>query len=333
VFHGLYIGGVGYTYIDNIFNRNILPALNVGNLGVDIFVIITGYFGVNSIYKDFKHSLKRNIPLAIEVWVYSICIFVFYVIYNGGNIDISVKSVIKCLLPTTYGQYWFFTSYMLLGIFSPYLNFIIQNLDEKRHKQIIFIMLVIWSIIPTFFQATLDYNELTLFVMLYFVGAYLGKYGVELNNSKLFKPVVAVWTIVIWIMVSVISNSLGYFEDYFAIHSNYFYQSNSILTIFLAAIMVYLLAKKKWYDKRINFIAKNVFAAYLLTDHSLIRKILWIDCFKVDKYANSNLLIFYCLAVCAVLLIFGIFIESFRKKIESYILNIICHIKTSRRSK
>lgn len=45
-FHGFYKSNVGYTWISSDINRIILQLFNMGSLGVDIFIIIMGYYMV-----------------------------------------------------------------------------------------------------------------------------------------------------------------------------------------------------------------------------------------------------------------------------------------------
>lgn len=47
-FHGFYHTGEGYMWIDSTWNRFLLQISNMGSLGVNVFVLIMGYYMIKS---------------------------------------------------------------------------------------------------------------------------------------------------------------------------------------------------------------------------------------------------------------------------------------------
>lgn len=120
-YHGFYQPGSGYVYISNLPNRLMLQMLNTGSLGVDIFVMMSGFF----LAKRDSFSLRKVLSLIIMVWFYSVIIYVIFV--NTGLISFSWKECVTAYLPTTFGVNWFFTAYLTIYMISPFLNKILNN--------------------------------------------------------------------------------------------------------------------------------------------------------------------------------------------------------------
>ena len=66
-----------------LLSRYFFELTILGNLGVDIFVLITGYYGLKQPF-----SLNRIVKFVLEVFFYSISIYLIVNIFSGGNIKI-----------------------------------------------------------------------------------------------------------------------------------------------------------------------------------------------------------------------------------------------------
>ncbi len=118
---------------------------------------------------------------------------------------------IKALLPTIFKQYWFFTAYVVLYIFSPYINRLLTSLPKKQHLAFVGIMLLFWSIIPTFFTSTSNMygNQALQFLMLYSIGAYFRMYPENRLNTMRFGAVGTVVCIGLMLLSVAVLDLLG----------------------------------------------------------------------------------------------------------------------------
>lgn len=94
-------------------NKIFLYNCQLGDLGVVIFGIISGFF----LWRN-KINIKKIFILEIEVLFFSIlflCIF-------GITGQVSLKSVIKSLFPFFSNTYWFYTAYVIVYILFMLLN-------------------------------------------------------------------------------------------------------------------------------------------------------------------------------------------------------------------
>ena len=124
---------------DGIFLHSVI----LGNLGVDIFFMISGYF-LSKSERPFK--LHKALSLWLQVWMYSISIAIILLLFN---MNIGKTEFIKSIFPTTFFQYDFFTVYLLIYFLSPFLNLLLKNLVRREFMILIFILILFVSVPET----------------------------------------------------------------------------------------------------------------------------------------------------------------------------------------
>ena len=86
-----------------------------GKLGVNLFVLISGYFMCTS--KEFK--VKKIIVLFLQILMYSVlCYSVICIATN----QFSIREVLRTFLPITFVNWWFASTYFVLLFFTPFIN-------------------------------------------------------------------------------------------------------------------------------------------------------------------------------------------------------------------
>ena len=328
-----YVYKSGYVLTDLKANSLIIKSFwFLGELGVNLFILITGYFLINS-----KFSFKKLIKLIIEVnFYYLITLFVSLTFGNsieGGIVALfpNFKTTFLRFFAVIFNRYWFITAYILIYILSPYLNKFIKSLTKNEHKKLLIIILTIWSIIPTFFgifnnntESLLYYNRFIWLIILYFLGAYIKLYSLKLFNKNKIKRS---------IMISLISFAtmiLGviiiyHFKDIFLKigikQEAYFWQPNSIPMIILSiAIFELFLNFKIKNNKLINLLASTTLGIYMLHDGPLAN-ILWKKIFKSLNCLNSKYAIIYIIVHTFIIFIVGSLIDLIRQLIEKITLD------------
>ena len=99
---------------------------------VNCFIIITGYY---SNHNDYGIRLKKLVLLSGQVLFYSITIYTVFLL--TGLIDFSLLDLVKTVFPIMSGQYWFFTSYILLMLLVPFINVMLNHLSDFKLKFLI----------------------------------------------------------------------------------------------------------------------------------------------------------------------------------------------------
>lgn len=255
-----------------------------GKLGAIIFILISGYFMIE---KEFK--IKKLLKLIFETIFYSIVIILILMITN--NIEFSIKTIIKSILPISYNQYWFITFYVGLYIFSPFINKFANRMNKEEYNNLLIISFLTLVILPTIIvQGDSFYNGFIYFVFLYLVGGYIRKYDVIVEKRKLNKIICIV--MLFMICCSVLCMYLSQKINIASKGTTYFTKANSI-PIFILGISIFLKFKeiKINNNKLIEVFGKTSFAVYLISDNPNLRLIIWKDIFKAQEFFTANTLI------------------------------------------
>lgn len=296
-----------------LFNNIVLDICVLGNLGVVIFVLITGYLSVN---KSFK--LKKIFYLEFITIIYSLVFFVFSVLITGE--DFFGGHFVKSLFPIIFKRYWFMTAYISLYIFTPFINLLISLIPKEKFLFLIYVSVFSGFVIPTFTTADLYFNELFQFFTIYCIGGYIRKY---INVDQIckytnFLLIVLVFCLVIsTVIIEGIASEILILSNY----GSYFLNRNSIFILLLGTcILIFAIKKEKHSCKKINLISSTMLGVYLIHDNPDFRTILWNDIIDLTIFVDKPYLIFVLVLTAICVLLLCIIIELFRKKCFDNIL-------------
>ena len=125
LFHHLAYHNELYFLANDNINKYIgIFLFTFGKIGVNLFVLISGYFMINQSLK-----LKKLFMLWLQIFIYSAGIMLIMTclkIYNPTGIF----DVLKYFLPISYNIYWFATAYIGMYLFTPFIN---SLLNPKVH--------------------------------------------------------------------------------------------------------------------------------------------------------------------------------------------------------
>ena len=166
----------------DIFNINKyvgIIAFGLGKIGVNIFILIMGYFSI-----ERNLSVKKILKLWLQVFFYSFGIAVIFKLLLNTNI--SIKEWINFIFPISYNKYWFITIYIFLYLLTPWLNHYFNKINKEEYKKILImlfgVLIVFYSI---FYKSTaysmnelMPYSNLLVFMFLYLLGGYIKKYDI-----------------------------------------------------------------------------------------------------------------------------------------------------------
>ena len=300
------------------FNEVTLPhlwydfILMGGKVGVDIFVLISGYFLIENTEKLFQP--KKLLKFWGQVVFYSIMTYLLSVMLRLNAFEI--RQLIKVCLPITYPGWWFASTYFMLYLIHPFLNKLLHGLSKTEYQYLILMMVLCWSIIPTATTQLFESNSLLWFVTLYGIAGYVNLYG---GNQKLqSKHYFSLYFMVLIITYTVSTTFLflGTKKEEWSTHAIDFFEIER-LPILLMAITLFMgfVTLKMNYHKWINMIASATFGVYLIHDSSYIRYYLWTNIFKINQYQDSTFLILYSILVVFILYVSCTMIDLIRKKL------------------
>ena len=265
-----------------------------GKIGVDIFVLISGYFLVNRTGSLF--DLKRVLKLWGQVFFYSFTIYVIFCFM--GISDLGVKTLIKVFFPITFSYWWFASTYLVLFLIHPFLNKLIHSLDKRTYQSLLVLLIVCWCIIPTFTTSEYQGNDLSWFITLYAISGYARIYGFHPEfRSKHYFILCGLFSVLTYLS-SVVFTILGTKWSVFASNARYFFGQEKLSVLLCAFTLFMAFSKLKMrYHKGINIIASATFGVYLIHENEFVKDFLWVRVFQNAPYQDPFLLILYSIGV------------------------------------
>lgn len=290
-------------------------------IAVNCYVLISGYFLINS---EFK--VKKLIFLLLEVLFYSVGIY--FVLLASGVISFSFGSALKAFLPTLSNQYWFITVYVVLYILSPFLNIAIKSMTRKQHLMAVITSLFLFSLIPNVIFFASDFNfgmgmGIVWFVVLYFIAAYIRRYYQPSYNVK--KPLLLYLSVALLVPISkffIAFLSRTFVTKFVGAEeliggSGLFYSYNSIL-VATASILFFILFLNIKIEGKIaniiNALASLTLGVYLIHDNTNLRDYLW-NFINARSYLDKWYFIFIIFAVILSLYFICSGIEYLRRRL------------------
>lgn len=271
-----------------------------GKIGINCFLLITGYFMCKS-----KITVKKFLKLILEVEFYKIMIYLLFTFI--GVVPFEIKSFMKAMLPANSMpiSYDFTGSYLLFYLFIPYINKLIDNLDKKEHGRLILLMFFVYSVFGNVPKINVVMNYITLYIYIYLIGAYIRLYPIKWFSDKKVINLITL-SLVVLCMCSVIcclyigERTNKQIAFYFVV------DSNKILAV-LTSISLFLFFKNLniRYNRFINTIATSIFGVLLIHANSdAMRTFLWKTVLNnVGAYNTNYIYIHAILSVLAVFLI------------------------------
>lgn len=292
-----------------------------GKLGVDIFILITGYY----MWKQ-TFNIKRVVKTEVAVLFYSI---MFYMIACfGWKIEsinfLSMRNAIFSTLVNNGNQSWFIYEYLALICIAPFINKLIDVLTRKQYRNMIRFLLLFECLQWTVLQKNSLYDgQIATFITLYLIGAYLSKYSVEICAAKNYINLVGIFgvyccwaAVVLWVKVNI--------EDFVSIGWNEYGLMNekSIITVVLAVwILLFFKQIKLRNQAWINMLASSTLGIYLIHDNLYVRQYIWANIFKTYKYYTSPYLLGHALACVGSIFLVCAFIEMIRERAFHRLIN------------
>lgn len=324
VFHHFAIHG-GFAFGTSVsiphFWYNLI--LMGGKLGVDVFVLISGYYLI--VNEKTFFNLHRIVKFIGQLVFYSV---VFYAV--GVLVDIinfSTKTFIKALFPITFSKWWFASTYFLLYLLHPFLNKLLLHIDKNLYQKLLALLVICWSVIPTFTTSSYGLSSLVWFTTLYAIAGYIRLYGL---NSKFTTKQYLAGTMIgaaLTYASSVVFVVLGTKWNVFASVITYFYGQEKLTILFTAVCLFMVFITVKMNDhKWINLAASATFGVYLIHDNEITRPLLWQILFHNAQYQNSLLLIPYSVIVVVIVYVVCTGIDLLRQRlVEKPFMAVVNH--------
>lgn len=319
VLHTLNQGGLYQATAVSSYQKMICRILLITSFcAVNIFGIISGYVGYREPLK--KTSYSGYLPLWLTVVLYGI-------FFAGINIflipdSVTVKELVKAVLPVTTNTYWYFSAFTFVYFLSPFLNRILYYSPDKELKLLFFLICCVFSVIEflkSSFAMHSGYSALWL-VLLYLVGGILKKtkIGSRISVTAAFLLTLAID--IIFLLLGLKWPKIQLFGIIITLNC----PNNYITPFYLAAAIFHVilfsqLHFRRFWQKVIAFAAPASFSVYILNTNPLF----W-NYFMKDRFVSWATLSPGCIFIHTVLFSFGfvsavVVIDSARQKLFSHL--------------
>ena len=292
--------------INAFFLQSLLP---LGKIGVDVFVLISGYFLINST----KDTWPKIVKLWLEVLFYSIVISIAFIFIN--DTEYTDRQIVSILTPILSNIWWFATTYLLMFALSPFINKMLHSCDESSHLKLIMGLIVLWVIVPFFTNLWVEFNNLIWFITLYVIAAYIRMYPDRFKKKTIAYFGLSFVFFAIMIAVTYILDITGFISEFWSIY-NPIDLINTQNSPFSLVISFYLfLAFSKWnlkHNNILNIMAGTTFGIYLIHDHPLVRGYIYSEVFDCFGHTFSDYLIPYVLAIAVIVFLSCMLVELIR---------------------
>ena len=275
-----------WPLMDSVGVNNVVRyALDVGEIGVTTFVLISGYFLINQSFDLIKLS-----KLVLQMWFYGVGLLIFAYVFDTRVI--TAKHFWGSIMPFN-SLNWFAKAHLLLYLLFPLLNVGIKRLSEKSLKRFILGFGFLWTVLPVLSLYEHGNQRVTI-MFIYCVGAYFCLFGCKWFDNPLGKiraislmavsySIIVFTVVVLWKLSLKDANYVGKEASFLSL--------NSVLVLLCGIGLFYLLKKIKLESALINKIAKTMFGVYLIHDNALISAWMWNGVLKIGQYYDSAFLI------------------------------------------
>ncbi len=278
--YGVYFDTVESIGI-NTFFLNIFEMF--GSPACSLFALITGYFMIS--VDTSKNYYRRIIPTILEIYFYQIVIFI--VVYITKVSSIEFMNILELLFPFMHGN-WYVSYYIILFFLIPFINPYLNNLKKRDYQKLLFVVVMIYTILPTMMMRGWKFSELDFFLVMYLIGAYI-KLHFDFKYKNIYNLLISLGFAILSIssvaVLMFIAKATG--SDYIMQNSIYLSNYESITSMGFAVFLFIYFSRVNFSNKFINIIGKSTLGIYLIHDNSLLEYPIWREFWPNYNYFSN----------------------------------------------
>ena len=269
-----------------------------GKIGINCFILITGYFmSISNI------TAKKYMKLIGIIMFYKLALFAIFLL--TGYEVFSLKTLVWTILPITSVTQGFGSCFLIFYLCIPFINILIKNLNEKQHIYLVLLLSFVYIFFGTIKVLNVDMNYVSWFMVIYLFSAYIRRYPKDIFSDVRFWKWCMIGTLLLSAFSVVICAWLGAVLNR---NMAYFFvtDSNTFLAVVtsLSAFMYFKNLKIK-NNKFINTVAASAFGVLLIHANSdTMRRWLWQDVLhNVEVYDTVYLVLHAILSVVVIYIV------------------------------
>ncbi len=267
-----------------------------GKIGINCFVMITGYFMCKS-----QISAKKFAKLFLEFMFYRLVVNAIF--WFTAYEPFTLKNLLNVIVPFKVVAANFTGTFLLFFLFIPFLNKLIGALSEKQHLLLILLAgftYVFFGTVPGF---SVTMNYVSWYMVLFFIASYLRLYPKTwFENTKIWGVLSAVF--VALSIASVVGGAFVYQLTGRNRIYDYVTDSNTFLALAVGvSTFMFFKTLKVKPSRFINTVSATCFGVLMIhANGATMRRWLWVDTLN-----NVGMFTSPYLYVHAILSVIGIF--------------------------
>lgn len=282
-----------YPTTENSLHKAIWLPLHIG---VPLFILISGYFGIRT-------SIKGFIKLVGMVFVLYVPIELIDLLTSEG---FEKKRILTTICFLFGSHFWFIRTYVYLYLFAPIINSYLDGITPVKRLYLIFVLGTIALYVGTlgFDGSVSDGKNLINFLFWYVIGNSLSQYR-SVWEKWSYKSLVIIYIAYNLCLVIIFTEVWDKFRGVETVFNRIFFSYASIGLLINAILFFIIIGKWKFKSRFINHIAKSSLAIYLLHASYLLRD-KFIEPYVMTytyNFQNSQLILFGGLIAMAIIII------------------------------
>lgn len=272
-----------------------------GVLGNSVFFICSAWF----LLKSKNWNKKKWLFMVIEIWVVSIVIFIITYIILHGNISIGI--IISSLFPTTFGNNWYMTCYLLFYPIHPILNSIVNMMNQRQLFRSTLVMVFLYVFMNFINCSCFFSSAIILWITIYFAIAYMQKYLMSFVDNIRENIILFIIGVIGFIGIILITDICGLYSQ--VLSDKVMRWVNNCNPFLLAmSIAMFNIARNIHFKNRfINYISKLSLLIYIIHENIILRTYfrpaMWNYVYKRFGYSD---VIQWVFIISFIIFIFGI---------------------------
>ena len=282
-----------------------------GKIGINCFVMITGYFMCKS-----DITIRKFLKLLLEVLFYNIVCFAAFAI--AGYQSYSLADIVKGIMPMRNMMNDFMGCFLVYYLLIPFLNKMLGALQRKEHRNLIVLsleILMVWNHMPMVEYKT---NYVIWFSVLHVIAAYLRFYEDELAKKYAWIHSHLGWVtlgFILLAMASVYVEILGFgkwCKYYFPYR--WVMDCEALLAVPTSVLLfMWFKSLKVPQSKVINAIAGSTLAVLLIHANSGgMQRWLWHDTCHISEYVFSSWMPLHAVGSVVVIFVACVIVDQAR---------------------
>lgn len=241
-------------------------------IGVNCFILISGYFGI-------KFKAKGLIQLLAICLFYSVLGYFIHLWVNNQPIG---KDFMTSVLFFKHSNWWFVKCYIGLWLMAPILNKAVEGFN-KREYQVVLVLMTIASVYFGNLRRVEFFDmkgfSIMHFAYMYMIGGYI-KHHIDTNVLTRHRNYI--W--MVYVLCALLWGGLSIADHFYSIKYWHISTYNNIVLLFASVAFFCAFTTIKIQSKVINDIAKSAFPVYLMQEHSLLHIPLYESVGRISAY-------------------------------------------------